>query len=217
MKPFHLKLFADDTSLFSVVQNKNNLASQLNNDLNKVSDWAYTWKMSFNPDPSKQAQEVVFSRKCTKENHPPIYFNDIPVTQTTDQKHIGLYLDEKHNYNTHIKEKPSKVYIDLGLLRNFSNKLAREALLIIYKVFIRSHLTMAILRVISQIMKNLLIKLRKRNMMQHWQSLVQSRGHLKKNYMLNLALNLSNLDSGLGNWLVFIKFSLQDYLSIYVN
>ena len=47
------KLFADGTSLFSVVQNKNNSASQLNNDLNKVSDWAYIWKMSFNPDPSK--------------------------------------------------------------------------------------------------------------------------------------------------------------------
>ena len=33
------KLFVDDTSLFSVVQNKNDLASQLKNDLNKVSDW----------------------------------------------------------------------------------------------------------------------------------------------------------------------------------
>ena len=54
------KLFADDTSLFSVVQNKNNSASQLNNDLNKVSDWAYTWKMSFHPDPSKQALAVIF-------------------------------------------------------------------------------------------------------------------------------------------------------------
>ena len=118
-----VKLFADDTSLFSVVQNKNNSASQLNNDnSNKVSDWAYTWKMSFNPDPSKQAQEVIFSRKCTKEDHPPIYFNDIPVTQTTVQKHIGLYLDEKLNYNTHIKEKLSKVYKGIGLLRNLSNK-----------------------------------------------------------------------------------------------
>ena len=92
-----VKLFADDTSLFSVVQNKNNSASQLINVLDKVSDWAYTWKMSFNPDPSKQAQEVIFSRKCTKKDHPPIYCNDIPVTQTTIQKHIGLYLDEKLN------------------------------------------------------------------------------------------------------------------------
>ena len=134
------KLFADDTSLFSVVQNKNNSASQLNNDLNKVSDWAYTWKMPFNADPSKQAQEVIFSRKYTKESHPPIYFNDIPVNQTTVQKHIGMYLDEKLNYNTHIKEKLSKVYKGIGLLRNLSNKLPRQALVTIYKAFIRPHL-----------------------------------------------------------------------------
>ena len=37
-----VKLFADDTSLFSVVQNKNNSASQLNKDLNKVSDFLLT-------------------------------------------------------------------------------------------------------------------------------------------------------------------------------
>ena len=67
------KLFADDTSLFLIVQNKNNSASQLDNDLNKVSDWAYTWKMSFNPDPAKQAQEVISLRKCTKEDHPHIF------------------------------------------------------------------------------------------------------------------------------------------------
>ena len=135
-----VKLFADDRSLFSVVQNRNNSASQLNNDLNKVSDWAYTWKMSFNPDPSKQAQEVIFSRKYTKEDHPPIYFNDIPVTETTVQKYIGMCLDEKLSYNTHIKEKLSKVYKGIGLLRNLPSKPPRQALVAIYKVFIRTHL-----------------------------------------------------------------------------
>ena len=126
-----VKLFADDTSLFSVAQNKNNSASQLNNDLNKVSDWAYTWKMSFNPDPSKQAQEVIFSRKCTKEDHPPIYFSDTPVTQTTAQKHIGMYLDKKLNYNIHIKQKFGKFYKLIELLRNLSNKRPRQALVTI--------------------------------------------------------------------------------------
>ena len=71
-----MKFFANDTPLFLFVQNDNS-APQLNNDLDKVSDWASTWKMSFNPDPSKQAQ-VIFSRNCTKEKHPPIYFNDMP-------------------------------------------------------------------------------------------------------------------------------------------
>ena len=74
-----VKLFAEDNHSFQL-KNKNNSASQLYNDLDKISDWAYIWKISFNPDPSKQAQEVIFSRKCTKEDHPPIYFNATPVT-----------------------------------------------------------------------------------------------------------------------------------------
>ena len=161
------KFSADGTSLFSVVQNKNNSASQLNNDLRQVSDWAYAWKISFSPDPSKQAQEAIFSRKRRKQDYPPIYFNDISVTQYTVQKHIGLYLNEKLNYNNHIKEKLSKVYKGIGLPRissiNFQDKLLLQ--------FIRhsyGHTSnMVILCMISQIMKCLLIKLRKQNMMQH--------------------------------------------------
>ena len=42
-------------------------AKELNNDLVKINRWAYQWKMSFNPDPRKQAQKVIFSRK-TKKN-----------------------------------------------------------------------------------------------------------------------------------------------------
>ena len=51
-----------------------------------------------------------------------------------------MYLDEKLNYNTHIKEKFSKVYKGIGLLRNVSNKLPRQALVTIYKAFIKPHL-----------------------------------------------------------------------------
>ena len=51
-----------------------------------------------------------------------------------------MYLDEKLNYNTHIKEKLSKVYKGIGLLRNLSNKLPRQAFVTVYKAFIRPHL-----------------------------------------------------------------------------
>ena len=47
------KIFADDTSLFSKVIDKNNSNSQLNSDLAKISKWAFQWKMSFNPYPNK--------------------------------------------------------------------------------------------------------------------------------------------------------------------
>ena len=55
------KVFADDTSLFSIVHDPNATANDLSHDLAKINDWAYQWKMNFNPDPFKKAQEVFFS------------------------------------------------------------------------------------------------------------------------------------------------------------
>ena len=57
------KIYADDTSLFSKVQDINRSANELNCDLEKVSNWARQWKMQFNPDHNKQANEVIFSQK----------------------------------------------------------------------------------------------------------------------------------------------------------
>ena len=59
----NIKLFADDTSIFSVVRDSSSSSLSLNEDLSKISQWGYKWKMLFNPDASKQAQEVVFSRE----------------------------------------------------------------------------------------------------------------------------------------------------------
>ena len=82
------KLFADDTSLFSVVKNVDASNIDLNNDLKKIGEWAFQWKMSFNPDPTKQAQELIFSRKVQMTNHGPLFFNENAVPQTTLQKHL---------------------------------------------------------------------------------------------------------------------------------
>ena len=68
------KLFADDTSLFSVVNDVNLSQFHLNSDFKKISEWAYQWKMAFNPDISNQAQEVIFSRKAVKAPHPMVFF-----------------------------------------------------------------------------------------------------------------------------------------------
>ena len=48
------------------------LKNDLNNDLTKITKWAFQWKMSFNPDISKQAHEVIFFRKRSVSSHPPL-------------------------------------------------------------------------------------------------------------------------------------------------
>ena len=53
---------------------------------------------SFNPDPSKQAEEVIFSCEIKKPSHPVLIFNNNQVIQTPYQKHLGSFLNEKLNF-----------------------------------------------------------------------------------------------------------------------
>ena len=134
------KLFADDTSLFSVVNNINNSASDLNEVLKKIGKWAFKWKMNFNPDPNKHAQEIIFSRKKTASLHPVLYFDNKPVKSSQIQKHLGMILDSNLSYEHHIKSILNKVNKTIGLLRKFQLILPRHSLITIYKTFIRPHL-----------------------------------------------------------------------------
>ena len=59
----NIKFFADDTMLFSTVKNPEISANELNRDLDAILMWAHQWKLEFNPDPTKQATEVLFSCK----------------------------------------------------------------------------------------------------------------------------------------------------------
>ena len=54
------KYFPDDSSLLSVVRDLNTSANEINDDLKKIKAWSHQWKMSFNLDPWKQTQEVIF-------------------------------------------------------------------------------------------------------------------------------------------------------------
>ena len=136
----NVKLFADDTSLFSIVNDANKSFQNLSNDLCVISNWAYEWKMSFNPDRSKQAQEVIFSRKTLIQSHPVLTFDNSPVTKTTHYKHLGLILDGKPNFKEHLKDKMSKAYKGIAVLRKLQNIIPRNSLLTISFSFIRPHL-----------------------------------------------------------------------------
>ena len=95
------KLFADDTSFFSLTHDITTSANELNNNLKKISDWVFQWKMSFNLDLSKQAQEVIFSRKLKNVSHPPLVFNNVNVSSCKSQKHLGILLDAKLTFEEH--------------------------------------------------------------------------------------------------------------------
>ena len=110
------KLFADDTSLFSVVHDSAASTAFLNDELLKISRWSYQCKI-INLDASKQAQEIVFSRKVNASNYASVYFNNVPVIKDNIQKRLGLFLDSRLSFFDYINEKIKKATKGVNVIR----------------------------------------------------------------------------------------------------
>ena len=74
----NIRLFADDTSLFIIVDNPVTAADSLNTDLNKISQWAATWLVTFNP---AKTEALLFSRKLNRPLHPPLYMQNHLISE----------------------------------------------------------------------------------------------------------------------------------------
>ena len=135
-----MKLFADDSSLFSRVSVVNITHSFLENDLTTIQNCAHQWKMVFNPDITKQVIEIVFSLKNNKPIHPPLSFNKVPVARKPFSKHLGLYRDETLSFSKHIREKIAKAMNGISLLKFLSNYGSKDILNMSYKMYVRPHL-----------------------------------------------------------------------------
>ena len=104
-----IRKFSNPNDWFSWESIESGLISDLSSDLMKINDEAFQWKMRFNLDPKKQAQEVIFSRKINKIDHPPLYFNENLVKSSSTQKHLGMILDTKLDFSLHLKIVQNKV------------------------------------------------------------------------------------------------------------
>ena len=94
--------------------------------LEKINKWIYQWKIAFNPDPNKQAVEVLFSQNIISPYYPPIYFNGCTVSKVNVHKHLGLNLDSKLSFVSHINEKINKARKLIGILKYLSQYLHPE-------------------------------------------------------------------------------------------
>ena len=92
------------TSLCTVVYDADIAANKLNRDLEIISTWAYQWKIEFNPDRNKEAIQVIFSPRKGTPVHPPLFFNGSEVVIKAEHKHLGMILDSKLTFLSHIKE-----------------------------------------------------------------------------------------------------------------
>ena len=125
---------------FSIVKHPVISANDWNHDLKVIHEWACQWKLEFNPDPSKQATELLFSCKNSRPNDPPLFSNGIPVINVNEHKHLGLILDSKLSFDKHVNEKMIKAKKGIGIIKHLSWFLPLKALDQMYKALVSPHL-----------------------------------------------------------------------------
>ena len=95
----NIRLFADDTSLYIIVEDPITASTTLNNDLASIHSWSQSWLVSFNPE---KTESIIFSRKRRKPQHPPLIMNSLNIEEVDTHKHLGLTLSSDAKWNAHI-------------------------------------------------------------------------------------------------------------------
>jgi len=129
----NIRLFADDTSIYVIVDDPATAAYDINNDLDKISTWANKWQVKFNPE---KTVTILFSRKHSPSPKLPLYMDDVRIKEVTNHKHLGITFQSDCLWDKHIDDIVNKVSPMINCLRSFKYRLSRKTLNTMYKSFI---------------------------------------------------------------------------------
>ena len=130
----NVRLFADDTSLYIIVDTPVNAAQKLNADLSKIHKWATRWLVTFNPF---KTEPMIISRKRSIADHPSLVMNNQQIQEVESHKHLGLVFSKDGTWHDHINSITNKLWSRINVMHKLKFVLDRKALQIIYYTFIR--------------------------------------------------------------------------------
>ena len=135
-----VRLFADDTSLYIIVDNPISAAEMINTDLEIIHRWAEKWLVKFNPSKS---ESLLVSRKNNRNRHPPLIMNTVYINEVQHHKHLGVILSNDGTWHEHINLITSKAWQKIYVMRKLKFMLDRDSLNKIYISFVRPTLEYA--------------------------------------------------------------------------
>lgn len=128
----NIRLFADDTSLFTVIENADSI-KLIDTDLYNIAKWADEWCIMLNPSKTKSMK---FSRKRSSQ-WPNVKFNDIEIPDEPYHTHLGLTLSSDASWSEHINRIYEKASYRLNILRMLKYDMDRKSLIRFYTSYIR--------------------------------------------------------------------------------
>lgn len=118
-----INMYADDCMIYISLENVEKACEAINEDLSRVCDWLKFNKMSLNARKcSSMGINISNSDKLAK-----IMINNEEIEKVNCTKYLGVYIDEKLNFECHYEKLTSKINKRLGLLRRLNHKMTAES------------------------------------------------------------------------------------------
>ena len=123
-------LFADDTGLIFTASNLASLTTIMNEELQNLSIWFDSNKLTINPSKSNF---LIIPPKLNKPfPQTNVFLNNIFILQCTSIKYLGLTIDMNLNFDLHISNIAYKISRTVGIISKIRHYLQEKALLKIY-------------------------------------------------------------------------------------
>ena len=119
-----IRLFADDTSLYIIINDPIQAAEQLNLDLAKIHRCSEKWLVTFNPEKS----ECILSRKYNKPYHHPVLLNQIQIAKINPHKYLGIIFSNDCTWHEHLEVVKSKAWKRINTMRKLKFQQDRKSL-----------------------------------------------------------------------------------------
>ena len=132
-------LYADDTCIYLSGNELSKLIKSMNSEIKLISDWLKANKLTLNID---KTYYMVFHRgrrKCFGNTE--LFIDNIKIKQTETMKYLGVIIDTKLNWISHITLVKNKVAKGIGIIRRARPLLNKSALRNLYHTFIYPYLT----------------------------------------------------------------------------
>ena len=150
--------FADDTTLLFRHRNLNYLRFCIESELLTIQDWFNANKLTLNVD--KSSYLLYHNRKQPLPNF-KILLSGVEIPKTSCAKFLGVWLDDKLKWNTHVNKLISKLKCGIGMLCRSKNLLSTKAKKLLYFGQIHSNLSYALCIWGTMLQSSLTNKLRK--------------------------------------------------------
>lgn len=129
-----INLFADDTSLMKSISNPSVCLGVLQEDLNALSCWAKQWLVTFN---ASKTVYMLFSSKRQAPVYPKLTFDGTELTQVTEHTHLGMTLNSRLTWHSHINKVTTKAYRVVNMLKRIRHLVPRSTLEGSYRTLVR--------------------------------------------------------------------------------